>query len=67
MDIAAYLEKSGLSQTELARQLDVSQPTVNEWVHRRKYPNPENARRIVELSGGKVTLAAIYGRPKNVA
>ncbi|MFZ5621155.1 MAG: transcriptional regulator [Pseudomonadota bacterium] len=64
MDIQTYLSKTGLSQSELARRLKVCQPTVNDWVHGRKYPSPENARQLVKLSGGKVTLADIYGKPK---
>lgn len=56
-------------RAELARRLNVTWGAVHCWVtpnlSRRTKPRPEYANQIVELSGGKLTLADIY--PKEAA
>jgi hypothetical protein len=48
----------------LAPQLGVTRTCIYHWVQGRREPRPEQARAIVELSGGAVPLEAIYRRPR---
>jgi len=48
-DIKADLEKSGIKQAELARELEVSKTVVNEVIYGRR-----TSRRIAETIAGKI-------------
>jgi transcriptional regulator with XRE-family HTH domain len=37
--IEKYIRDSGISQSELARRLGVSQPTVSDWISGKKTPS----------------------------
>jgi len=43
----------GMNQSELARQLDVTQGTVYQWVSNRTYPSRENIVKLVEITSNK--------------
>lgn len=45
------------AQTWLARLMDVSPKTVNEWVHLRRSPKPSSRNKIRRISGGKVDFS----------
>ena len=53
MNISDYLKESNLTQVEFARQLGVTQGTVNFWVNY-KPPTLERAIAIEKATGGKV-------------
>ena len=40
-----------MSQSELARRLDVSPQLVSDWVHGRKTPSPDLMRKVEDLIG----------------
>ena len=44
-----------------AQVLGEKRRTVEAWLYRERYPRPETARKIVERTKGRVTLAGIYG------
>lgn len=44
-------------QTWLARLLDVSPKTVNEWYHLRRSPKPKSRNQIRRISGGTVDFS----------
>ena len=46
--LRAQLERVGITQTELARQMGVTQPMVSSWVTGDKRPSPANCDRIAE-------------------
>lgn len=52
MDILArWLADTGISQTDFARELEVSQPTVSDWLRGEKLPSTDNLRRIAQRTG----------------
>lgn len=57
--IRAYLKKHKLSQQEFARQLDVSQGMVWQWLNGRRRITAERAKQIEEVTGGCVTRKSI--------
>lgn len=46
-----YLEESGVTQTELASQVGVKQPTVWEWLHGDSQPSVDNLRKLSSATG----------------
>jgi DNA-binding XRE family transcriptional regulator len=53
--IREYREKSGLSQSEMARRTGVSQPTYRAYEVKGQMPNIHIARRLVKaLNGAKI-------------
>lgn len=58
MRLETWRRRQGITQQELARQLEVAHTTVGRWLSgRARIPNRENLRRIVELTKGAVTGA----------
>lgn len=49
--LRAYLELTGMTQTELARRMNVSQPTVWAWLNGKGMPNVPNIRLLSEVTG----------------
>lgn len=49
--LARWLADTGTSQYEFARDLDVSQPTVSDWIRGEKLPSTDNLRRISQRTG----------------
>lgn len=52
--LAAFLKSSGLSQANFASQVGSSQPTICHYANGVKLPRKRVARRIDEVTGGKV-------------
>ena len=48
--LRAYLDLTGMSQSELARRMGVSQPTVWAWVHGETMPSIENLRQLSAIT-----------------
>lgn len=49
--LRAYLDLTGMTQSELARRMEVSQPTVWAWVQGKGMPSIDNIRRLSEVTG----------------
>jgi predicted transcriptional regulator len=56
MKLAEWLVTKGIRQAELSRMLDVTQPTVHNWVNRKAPPSARQMMRLYQMSGGKVNL-----------
>jgi DNA-binding transcriptional regulator YdaS (Cro superfamily) len=54
------MEKNGITQSKLAESLDTSQGFVSEVLSGSKRFSPEKCRKIIELSGGKVSWDDLY-------
>lgn len=54
MDLAAYLEKHGISQEQFARTIGVSQGLVWQWLDGRTRITAERAVQIEKKTAGKV-------------
>jgi DNA-binding transcriptional regulator YdaS (Cro superfamily) len=59
MNLKTYIERMG--DAVLAVELGVSHWTVRSWRVGTRTPRPEQANKIVAMSGGEVSLADIYG------
>ncbi len=60
--IKSAMEKAGLTQTSLAKQLEVSKETVSKWLSKSKYPRPGKLLRLssaLELKFDDLVIKAI--------
>ena len=69
MTFQEWVEQSGLSQTEIAEKIGVSAAMITSVMLGRKRFGPTNARKVVELSGEKLTLEEVLfpGEPKKAS
>jgi len=56
MKLAEWLVTKGIRQAELSRMLNVTQPTVHNWVNRKAPPSSRQMMRLYLMSNGKVNL-----------
>jgi predicted XRE-type DNA-binding protein len=56
MKLAEWLVTKGIRQAELSRMLNVTQPTVHNWVNRKFPPSSKQMMRLYQMSNGKVGL-----------
>lgn len=56
MKLAEWMVDKGLRQSELARQMNVSQVTIHNWVYAKRPPSGTHMMEIYQMSGGKVGL-----------
>jgi len=56
MKLAEWLVTKGIRQAELSRMLNVTQPTVHNWVNRKAPPSSRQMMRLYQMSNGKVNL-----------
>jgi transcriptional regulator with XRE-family HTH domain len=61
-NLIKHMKSRGITQVELARMMNVSQPTVWAWIHGRKTPTPDNLIRLADLTG--LTVDALLDRKK---
>ena len=59
MTLNDWLKKEGITQAELARRMGVVDMTVSGVMTGRRRFSPENARKVVEVTNGEVTLEEI--------
>lgn len=52
-----------VTQNELARRMEVSQPTVSDWLNEKTFPSTENLIRLAEVTG--VSLDELARRVKS--
>lgn len=62
--IAAIKDTYKVSESEIARRLDLVPATVNHWIRGKRDPKPENLRKLAELFPAftEVRIAAAAGR-----
>jgi transcriptional regulator with XRE-family HTH domain len=46
-----WMTDSGVTQLELARRMEVSQPTVSDWLNEKTFPSTENLIGLSEVTG----------------
>ena len=56
MKLAEYMVSKGLRQSDLARELKVSQVTVHNWVNGKRPPSGQHMMDIYVMSKGRVNL-----------
>ena len=56
MKLAEWLVERGMSQADLARDLQVTQPAVHHWLNGVQPPNGHRMMQIYRMSKGKVGL-----------
>lgn len=61
MNLSDYIKKVGTKRA--AAQFGVAPKTVQSWRYGYRYPRPDKANEIVQLTGGEVSLAGIYAQP----
>lgn len=49
--LRTWMELHDVSQSELARRMDLSQPTIWAWLHGESMPSLENLRRLAAETG----------------
>jgi transcriptional regulator with XRE-family HTH domain len=61
--IEKYIRDSGISQSELARRLGVSQPTVSDWISGKKTPSGDKVLSLAKEMGvtPERVLKFLYG------
>tara|TARA_B100000809_G_scaffold121754_1_gene119911 strand:- start:91 stop:291 length:201 start_codon:yes stop_codon:yes gene_type:complete len=54
--IAKFLESQGLTQADFAKRVGLSRQQINNVVRGRSNPSLRTIRKIVEVTGGEITL-----------
>ena len=62
MDLPAYIKSVG--DARASELFGEPVRTVKSWRYRDRRPRPETAQKIVAATNGEVTLADIYGQPR---
>lgn len=60
MKLGQYLERIGKSGRQAAKELEVSPAAVCRWINGKCIPSPEEMRKIMRWSGGKVMANDFY-------
>jgi hypothetical protein len=63
MRLSDYIANMG--DKAFAEFVGVSRRIATDWRNENRIPRPKAARKIVEKTGGKVSLADIYGASRN--
>lgn len=56
MNLAKWLITKGMSQADLARELQVTPPCVHAWIYGVRPPNATHMMKLYKMSGGKIGL-----------
>lgn len=67
MTLQQWLEKEGLTPTDLAKRMNRPQPTVARYVSGKRIPEPPIMKEIFEVTGGEVSPNDFYGCMPNEA
>lgn len=62
MDLPSFIRSLGVEKA--AELFDESPRAVKGWMYGERTPRPKKAKKLVERSKGRVTLATIYGGPR---
>lgn len=58
MDIKSFLQRSGISQTELAQRIETTDQNVSRWVKNKGTPSYEFCVKLLRLG---ITTAELFG------
>lgn len=58
-----YMERDGLSQVDISKELKVSKQTVSDWVSGKKFPRVDRMQQLANLFG--VLMSEMYTPPKD--
>lgn len=50
-NLRRYMEQTGKTQRDIAKIAEVSPPTVNDWLHSKKYPRIDKIERLAKHFG----------------
>lgn len=56
MKLAEYLVFKGIRQAELARRMNVTQPTVHNWIYKKAPPSANHMMELYKMSKGRIGL-----------
>lgn len=56
MKLAEYLVHRGVKQADLARKLNVTQPTVHNWIYKKAPPSAMHMMELYKWSNGRIGL-----------
>jgi len=56
LKLAEYLVNKGIKQAEFARIMNVTQPTVHNWIYKKAPPSAMHMMEIYKWSGNRVGL-----------
>lgn len=54
-NLIMFLEKSGITSSDLADRLEVSKATISQWLHLRTYPTIEKLEIMARIFGCNIT------------
>jgi transcriptional regulator with XRE-family HTH domain len=61
LDLKQYIETRNFQMQEFAELVNISKPTLSNYVHKRRRPRLDIAQRIVKATKGKVTIEDLLG------
>ena len=56
MKLAEYLVLRGVKQADLARKMNVTQPTVHNWIYKKAPPSAMHMMELYKWSNGRIGL-----------
>ena len=60
-----FMDKKGISQADICRELNVSSATVSDWCNGKKHPRPDAIRRLADLLGVRFSMLTTEEGPMN--
>jgi transcriptional regulator with XRE-family HTH domain len=60
MKLAEYLEKNGITQTEMSKLLGVSQQLIAKYVNNGTVPRKRLMKKLAKVTNNQVTFADFY-------
>jgi len=60
-----FMEKKGISQADICRELNVSSATVSDWCNGKKHPRPDAIGRLADLLGVRFSMLTTEEGPMN--
>ena len=58
-----FMEKKGISQADICRELNVSSATVSDWCNGKKHPRPDAIGRLADLLGIRFSMLTTEDGP----
>lgn len=60
LDLAEWMNAAGVNDDHVAAETDVTRATISRVRRHKMEPSVELARKLVRLSGGRITLNRLY-------
>ena len=67
MDLRTHLTARKITPSAFAREVGVSPQAMHRYVNGQRWPRGDKARRIEELTGGKVSASDLFPKNKELA